>query len=37
MMFVIARWEGLRDDAKMHAAFAQGPRDIKAEAASAPG
>ncbi|HVJ62614.1 MAG TPA: dicarboxylate/amino acid:cation symporter [Tahibacter sp.] len=34
---VVARWEGLRDDAKMHAAFAQGPRDIKAEAASAPG
>lgn len=24
---VVARWEGLRDDAKMHAAFAAGPRD----------
>ncbi|HVJ62432.1 MAG TPA: cation:dicarboxylase symporter family transporter, partial [Tahibacter sp.] len=34
---VIARWEGLRDDAKMHAAFAQGPRDPEAEAAPASG
>lgn len=24
---VVARWEGLRDDAKMRAAFARGPRD----------
>lgn len=27
---VVARWEGLRDDAKMHAAFARGPLDEKA-------
>ena len=27
---VIARWEGLRDDAKMQAAFARGPRDVEA-------
>lgn len=30
---VVARWEGLRDDAKMHAAFARGPQD---EALTAP-
>lgn len=28
---VIAKWEGLRDDAKMHAAFARGPQDPAAD------
>jgi len=34
---VVARWEGLRDDAKMHAAFAAGPSDetVATEAARA--
>lgn len=32
---VVAKWEGLRDDAKMHAAFARGPQDEMALAAGA--
>jgi aerobic C4-dicarboxylate transport protein len=34
---VIARWEGLRDDAKMQAAFERGPRDLETRAAPAHG
>ncbi len=33
---VVARWEGLRDDAKMEAAFAAGPQDALPETAPAP-
>lgn len=33
---VVARWEGLRDDAKMEAAFAAGPQDQLSDAAPSP-